>query len=291
MKKPIISVIIVTYNSADYIKKCLESVLLNRSSSLEIEIFISDNGSKDSTIKIISQNFKTVKIIQNNKNLGFSGGVNSALTVALKTLSDYFFILNPDTVIKPDTIFNLYKHRNKADILSPKIYFTNKPNILWYAGGKIDWKNCYGRHIGVNELDSAQHDQIREIDYSTGCGELISRNVFEKVGPMNEKYFLYMEDIDFSLRAKKLGFKILFIPDSVLFHHNAKSSSVGSPIQDYFFTRNRLYFALHYADIRTKVAVVRQSLGFLINGRKAQKWGVVDFFSGKMGEGSIFKKI
>lgn len=291
MKKPIITVLIVTYNSADYIDKCLASVLANHNSSFDLNIIISDNDSKDSTVRIISQKFKSAKIILNHKNLGFSGGVNSGLKIGLKTSSEYFFILNPDTLLKPDTIVNLFKHRNEADILSPKIYFTEKPKVIWYAGGEIDWENCYGKHIGVDEKDIGQHDQIRVIDYSTGCAELINRAVFEKTGLMNEKYFLYMEDVDFSLRARNNGFKIKFIPESILYHHNAKSSSVGSPIQDYFFTRNRLYFALSYANLRTKIAVIKQSLGFLLNGRKAQKWGTIDFFSGKMGQGSIFKRI
>ena len=291
MKKTNISVLIVTFNSARYIEKCLKSILASHSPNFNIDIIVAENGSTDSTFEILTKNFKTIKIINNRKNLGFSGGVNTAITAALEGNSEYFFILNPDTVVKRDTISKLFSHRDEAEILSPKIYFTDNPKVLWYAGGKIDWQNCYGTHIGVDEEDLGQHDQVRDLDYATGCGELIHRKVFESIGLMEEKYFLYMEDMDFSLRAKKNGFKIKFIPDSVLYHHNAKSSSVGSQIQDYFFTRNRIYFALRYASFRTKIAVIRQSLGFLINGRNAQKWGVIDFILGKMKAGSILKKI
>ena len=291
MKKPVITVLIVTYNSAEYIGKCLKSVLSNIDSRFDINVIVADNASKDSSVDIVTKEFKSVQVVKNNDNLGFSGGINSALSAALEGNSEYFFILNPDTVLRSNTISKLFIHRDEAEILSPKIYFTDKPKVLWYAGGKIDWQNCYGKHIGVDEKDLGQYDQIRDLDYATGCSELIHRKVFESIGLMEEKYFLYMEDMDFSLRAKKNGFKIKFIPDSILYHHNAKSSGVGSQVQDYFFTRNRMYFALRYASFRTKIAVARQSLGFLINGRNAQKWGVIDFILGKMGAGSIFKKI
>ncbi len=286
-----ITVLIVTYNCKDYILDCLKSVYQSKHDGFSLEVIISDNASKDDTVKLIAENYSMVKIIANKTNTGFAGGINIAIKKGLETDSDYFFILNPDTIVKKDTILNLFKNKDKADILSPKIYFTDNPNVIWYAGGKIDWDNCYGTHIGVDEEDRGQYDQIKEIDYSTGCGELISRKVFEKVGFMNEKYFLYLEDLDFSLRAKKNGFTIKFIPESSMFHHNAKSSSVGSPIQDYFITRNRMYFAIIYAPIRTKIAVFRQSLSFLINGRKAQKLAVKDFLMFKMYMGSIFKKI
>ncbi len=286
-----ISVLIVTYNSMDYILDCLKSVYQSKLEGFSLEVIISDNASKDDTVSLITKNYGKSKIITNKNNTGFAGGINIAIKKGLESDSDYFFILNPDTLIKKDTILNLFKFRGEADILSPKIYFTDNPKVIWYAGGKIDWNNCYGTHIGVDEEDCGQYDQIKEIDYSTGCGELVSRKVFEKVGFMNEKYFLYLEDLDFSLRAKKNGFKIKYIPTSSMFHHNAKSSSVGSPIQDYYITRNRMYFALIYAPIRTKIAVFRQSFGFLINGRKAQKIAVQDFLMFKMYTGSIFKKI
>jgi len=286
-----ISILIVTYNSQDYILECLKSVYQSKNEGFILEVIISDNASNDDTVKLIEKNYPKAKIITNKTNTGFSGGINVAIKYGLESDSDYFFILNPDTHIKKDTILNLFKNKEKADILSPKIYFTDNPKIIWYAGGKIDWDNCYGTHIGVDEEDRGQYDQIKEIEYSTGCGELISRRVFEKTGLMNEKYFLYLEDLDFSLRARKNGFNIKFIPESSMFHHNAKSSSVGSPIQDYYITRNRMYFAAIYAPIRTKIAVFRQSLGFLVKGRKAQKIAVQDFLMFKMYKGSIFNKL
>lgn len=291
MKIDKIFVCIVTYNSAEYIINCLKSVVDSEKNNFEIKIIVTDNNSTDDTVKKIKSFSNQIIILENSKNVGFSGGINIAIQYALSSSADYIFILNPDTLLKTDTIQNLYNNRKSADILSPKIYFTDTPNIVWYAGGKIDWANCLGEHIGVDQEDRGQFNKIINIDYSTGCGELINSNVFRKIGLMNEKYFLYLEDLDFSLRAKKSGFKIKFIPSSMMYHHNAKSSSVGSPIQDYFITRNRIYFALNYASLRTKIAVLRQSLGFLFHGRSAQKTAVLDFLTLKMYKGSIFKKI
>lgn len=291
MKKAKIFVCIVTYNSSDYILDCLSSVNSSKTIGFELKIVVVDNCSTDDTVKKIKSFSNQISIIMNKQNLGFSGGINVAIQSALLSGADYIFILNPDTLLKTDTIQKLFNKRQLADILSPKIYFSNPSDTIWYAGGRIDWDNCLGNHIGVDEKDTGQFDKIVNIDYSTGCGELINSNVFKKIGLMNEKYFLYLEDLDFSLRAKKSGFKIKFIPSSSMYHHNAKSSSVGSPIQDYFITRNRIYFALNYAPLKTKAAVLKQSLGFLFHGRPAQKTAVIDFLTLRMYKGSIFKKI
>lgn len=291
MKKPTISVLIVTYNSGDFISDCLESVLKNQNSKFDLDVIISDNNSKDSTVSLIKKKFPSVRIIENKTNLGFAGGVNIAIKFAIKSKSDYMFILNPDTVLNKNTLLQLFIHRNLGDILSPKIYFADRPKTLWYAGGRVDWENCYGNHIGVDQIDNSQFDNNSEIEFATGCAELIKREVFEKIGLMNDRYFLYLEDIDFSLRAAKNGFKIVFIPSSFLYHLNAKSTKMGSPLQDYFITRNRLYFALKFASLRTKVAVFKQSIGFLFTGRLAQKLAVKDFLMFKMGKGTIFSHI
>ena len=118
---------------------------------------------------------------------------------------------------------------------------------------------------------------------------MISREIFEKVGMFDENFFLYYEDADLSMRLKKQGFKIIYEPKAILWHKNAVATGSGSPLQDYYITRNRLVFGFRYAKPRVKVALFRESLKILINGRKWQKTGVRDFYLRKLGSGSYIK--
>ena len=116
---------------------------------------------------------------------------------------------------------------------------------------------------------------------------MIKRDVLEKVGLFNEKYFLYYEDNDLCQRVKKIGYKIVFAPKSVIWHKNAGSSGgSGSSLQDYYITRNRLVFGFKYAPTRTKFSLIKESVNFFLNGRKWQKKGVMDFYLRRFGKGS-----
>ena len=115
---------------------------------------------------------------------------------------------------------------------------------------------------------------------------VITRRALEKVGLLDEKYFMYLEDLDYSERIKKAGFKIIYEPKAIVWHKNAQSSGVGSDLNDYFFTRNRLLFGMTYAPIRTKFALIRESGRLAVKGRKWQKRGVVDFYLRNFEKGS-----
>ena len=151
----------------------------------------------------------------------------------------------------------------------------------------MDWDNIIGRHRGVDEVDDGQFDEIEQTEFASGCCMMIKKEVLEKTGVFNNKYFLYYEDGDLNIRAKKDGFKVVYVPKSVIFHKNASSSGgSGSILHDYYITRNRLMFGLKYAPIRSKLALLRESLKILLNGRYWQKRGVMDFYLGRLGKGS-----
>ena len=116
---------------------------------------------------------------------------------------------------------------------------------------------------------------------------LIKKEIFEKVGYFDEKYFLYYEDNDLCQRAKKLNFKIIYTPQAKLWHKNASSAGgSGSALQDYYITRNRLIFGMKYAPFRSKMSLLRESGRFLFNGRRWQRRGAMDFLTGNLGKGS-----
>jgi len=191
----------------------------------------------------------------------------------LKNGADYIFILNNDTEIDSSCLVSLVeaaKLHPKAGILTPKIYYApgfefhqdrytdnEKGKVIWYAGGEVDWVNILGRHFGVDEVDRGQFDKQKEVFFATGCAFLGRREVFEKVGFFDDRFFLYLEDLDFSLRAIKAGFKILFIPQAVVYHKNAVSSGgSGSKLQNYYLTRNRLLFGFKHGYWKIKLFLI-----------------------------------
>jgi hypothetical protein len=244
-----------------------------------------------------------LKIIQSDVNLGFAGGQNIGIKYGIENGIDYFVVLNNDVVLDENFLEELLKtfeREKNCGLVSPKIYFAkgyefhkdrykeiNLGSVIWYAGGKMDWENVLASHIGVDEVDGGQFDKLQKTDFASGCCEMIKKEVFEKIGFFDEKYFLYYEDNDLSQRAKKKGFDIYYQPSAILWHKNAGSTGgSGSVLQDYYITRNRLLFGFKFASIKSKLALVRESLKFIIAGRSSQKKGAIDFYLGRFGKGS-----
>lgn len=278
-----IVVIILNYKLKDLTIKCVNSVI--GSSYKNLKIIVVDN-SKDNDLKESLSKKNNVIYVQTEENLGFCGGNNLGIKLALENEADYIFILNPDTTIKKDTISKLLKKAilYNAGILSPKIYFSDS-NIIWYAGGKFDISNVLGTHEGVDEEDKSQFNLDKEVDFATGAAMFVPTKVFKEIGLFDERYFLYYEDSDFCFRAKKAGFKVMYIFDSVIYHENAKSTGLGSNIQDYYITRNRMLFASKFLTLRTQFALIREVLRNIriTSRRKALR----DYLLGRFGKGSI----
>jgi len=290
MDKIKIAVVVLNYKGLEETLECLESLRRCARKNYNVEIVVVENGSEDGSLEALSQ-IKNIHLVVNSKNLGFSGGMNSGIKYALKRKADLVVILNNDTIAEKNLIINLAKSAQNADIVAPKIYFAagfefhrakykkaNLGKVIWYAGGYIDWQNILGRHIGVDQVDRGQFASSKEIDLATGACMLIKKEVFTKIGFLDDKYFLYLEDMDFCVRAKKAGFKIVFSPKAILWHKNAVSSGgSGSKVQDYYITRNRLLFAFKYAKPRTKIAVLKQSI--LWAGDDIKRRALVDFLT------------
>ncbi len=304
MKKVFVS--IINFNGSKNTRECLQSIDNLNTSGLELNVVVIDNASKEKLE--LEENFlknASLKIILNKKNLGFSGGQNLGIKYALEKKADYVVVLNNDVLIDKNLLLELLKTfeiKKDCGIVSPKIYFAKghefhkerykedeRGKVIWYAGGKMDWKNVLAFHKGVDEVDKGQYDVLEKTDYASGCCMMIKKEVFESVGFFDDDYFLYYEDNDLCQRAKKKGFESYYQPKAILWHLNAGSAGgSGSKLQDYYITRNRLLFGFKYASLRTKTALLKEGLRLLFSGRKWQKKGVLDFFMGKFGKGSFF---
>lgn len=301
-----ISIIIVNHNTNQETKDCLNTLLDCKDANYKTRIIIVDNGSKIPLSLAKSYLEKNIEVIRSEANLGFTGGNNLGLSHAIKTYnSDYFLLINNDTLVDPFFLSNLYqtiKANAKIGLVTPKIYFaknyeyhkntyekTQKGRVIWFAGGIIDWRNLIAYHRGVDEVDRQQFDQISEVDFATGCCMLIKREVIESVGILDKKFFLYLEDVDFCCRAKKKGFTIIYQPQAFIWHKNASSSGgSGSHLQIYYQSRNRLLFAFKHASFKSKILAAKLWLKWLISGQQYEQRAAIDFILGKFGKQNIY---
>ncbi len=302
MKRVFIS--ILNFNGKNNTIECVESLKKINTSGFKSTILVIDNGSSEKLdLKNSSWGDIDLKIIRSEINLGFSGGHNLGFKYIMTQNANYVVVLNNDTYVNGDFLQKLIGTADTDDkigILVPKIYFApgfefhkdkyskkEQGKVFWYAGGIMDWKNVIGHHRGVDEVDIGQFDKTEETELATGCCMMIRREVLEKVGLFDDKYYLYYEDSDLNVRTKNAGFKIVYVPKSIIFHKNAGSAGgSGSKLQDYYITRNRLLFGMRYAPVRAKVALFRESLKVLLAGRYWQKRGIIDFYLKRLGRGS-----
>ncbi len=299
MKK--IGIVTVNYNSERETMDLLKSLERIDRKNLDIKIFIVDNASK----KVLKADKDKVEVIRSEVNTGFAGGYNMGIRKALAAGSDYVLIINNDTKVYSDMIARLLKCAEKypdAGAVVPKIYFAKGHEyhktrykadeigkVIWYAGGYTDWRNVKSIHRGVDEVDRGQYDTEEPVEFATGCCILFKKEVLEKAGLFDERYFLYYEDADLSERIKKAGYKIFYAPQACLIHVNAASSGgPGNTLHDYFLTRNQMLFGMTYAPLRTKIALIRQGIRLFLTGRRFQKKGIRDYFAGKFGKGTYF---
>lgn len=304
MKK--IGIVLINYGekSLNNTLECLNSLKNIELGNFEYKSFVlcyGDEKTEDLAIEIKSKHSE-VEIIIESGNLGFAKGNNIGIKKALEWGADYVLLLNNDTIVHPGFLMNLYNYLEENDkvcAVSPKIYFEkgfefhkdkyeekDLGNVIWYAGGVIDWANIYASHKGVDEVDQGQFDEIYDPEFISGCCVLIRKEIFEKVGYLNEDLFLYWEDTELSMRIKDAGYEIKYYPKAHIWHKNAGGSGVGSDLHDYFLNRNRLWFGFKYGETRTKRALFKHSIKLWLSGNKWVKRAVSDYYFGKMGVGS-----
>lgn len=228
-----IYIIVLNFNGEKETKECLNSLSKVSFDGVGLNTIVVDNNSQPPLdIDLSKYENLNLEIIRNQKNLGFSGGMNVGIKKALQERADYVLILNNDTLVDSNFLMPLYavlSDNKTAGIAVPKIYYAkgyefhknrykkeDLGKVIWYAGGRVDPKTVYGENFGVDEVDRGQFDKEKEIEASTGCCMLVKREVFEKIGFFNENYFLYYEDADLSFRAREAGYKIFFVPNSVV---------------------------------------------------------------------------
>ena len=249
-----IGLVTITYNSADVLRSFLDCVW-NQTYS-DLILYVIDNASSDATLKVLEdEKDPRLCIVKNSKNFGVAKANNQGIRQAILDGCDQVLIINNDVEFESNLIKKLIKIQNEKNcsLVTPKIMYYDNPNHIWYAGGWFIKKKGYlPLHRGINELDKGQYNKAIEVEYAPTCCLLAKKEVFNDVGLMDGKYFVYFDDTDFSFRVLKDGrHRMLYYPN-VEFYHKVgsltKSFDKGAKniYRGNFFlqqnTKNHIYF-------------------------------------------------
>lgn len=282
------SIITVNYNGLKDTCALIDSITFNE----DMEVIVVDNGSKDNEASILQERYPIIEVIRSDKNLGFAGGNNLGIKAAK---GRYLYLINNDTVFKefnPQTLIKRLESSPKIGMVCPKIRFTWDNNPIQFAGytplSPITIRN---KAIGFGDDDKGQYDSPRQTPYAHGAAMMLKREIVDKVGLMPECYFLYYEELDWSMMMTRAGYEIWYEPASTIYHKESQSTGQNSPVRTYYITRNRLLLVkrndksikkyLAYAYLQMIVAS-RDIIKYILKGRrdllKATIRGLRDFY-------------
>ena len=232
-----VSIITINYNGLEDTCALIESIPFND----KMEVIVVDNASNNLEAEVIAKRYPQVKVIQSDQNLGFAGGNNLGIQSAQ---GKYLFLVNNDTVFKDfniQALIDRIESLPNIGIVCPKIGFAWGNNPIQFAGytplSKITVRN---HAIGFGEVDHGQYNTAHPTPYTHGAAMLIRRDAIDKVGLMPECYFLYYEELDWSMMFTRAGYQIWYEPQCTIYHKESQATGQNSPLRTYYLTRNRL---------------------------------------------------
>lgn len=237
MNEPLISVVIVNYEGESYLSECLDSLAGQSYSNLEI--IVVDNASRDGSRKLVEQGYPCVQLVCLESNRGFAAAVNTGIGVSR---GEFVVILNNDTRAESQFVKELYSALSEgsdATMATPKMLFARGPEIINSMG--VGYSITGTNHdIGFGMKDGPQFDERNWVFGPCGGAGMYRRSIFDDVGPFDEDFFMYYEEVDFSFRAQLAGHKCIFVPASRIYHTEGASSASLPMSRNYYFTRNSL---------------------------------------------------
>ncbi|MCI8454776.1 MAG: glycosyltransferase family 2 protein [Lachnospiraceae bacterium] len=239
------AVILVNYNGIEDSVACIKGLCEAEGAESTTILFV-DNASAADETAAIRERYPGVITFRNESNGGFSAGNNVGIQYALDNRYGYVLLLNNDTVAAPNMIRLLKGYCDEKTVSAPKILYFTQPDTIWYGGGRINRRTGAAKHSNINRKDTGD-TKVKEVTFATGCCMMIKADVFEKIGLLEEDYFMYYEDTDFCTRLAMNGIKIKYVPEARLWHKIGRSAGgSGSPFATYYVTRNRLNYVKKY---------------------------------------------
>jgi len=240
LTESLVSIVILNYNAGQLLDECIQSIY--KTEKVDFEIILVDNASTDKSYKVYVQKFPDVKLIENEKNLGYCEGNNVGIRV---TKGEFVVVLNPDTVVNPNWLYELihaYK-KNGEGIYQPKILATTDHDMLLSSGQFIQLFG-FGYSRGKGETHVEGSNNIEKIGYASGTCIFTSKKIIEKLNLFDPFLFAYHDDLDLCWRASMLGINSFYVPASVIFHPIEGYSFKWSKFKFYLMERNRQYCLL-----------------------------------------------
>lgn len=295
--KPRVCLVVLNWNKPDDTIECLESCLATRYPAAET--LLVDNHSDDDSVARVRARFPKLTVLENPSNLGYAGGNNAGIRLALERGADYVFLLNNDVTLEPDCVERLVENAGRFTdngILAPKVLFYDDRACVNSLGTTMDWLRLRPRVGDYGRPDPGADAGVLERPILLGAALFIPRATLERVGLIDERFFIFHEEADWCLRVLRAGLRNRVVPSAVVYHKESKTMRAFSVLTHYYSSRNFLYFAKKNAGFtdwcKTRVGLVyltlkHAAMAFSPRGRPmagAYFAGLWDYFTGRMGK-------
>ncbi|MDD8018327.1 MAG: glycosyltransferase family 2 protein [Bacteroidota bacterium] len=293
---PKVVILLLNYLKWEDTTECIQSLLKCNYSNYEILII--DNASSNESVSKLKELFPSIPIHNTNKNRGYTGGVNFGMKKAIERKPEYVLVLNPDTIVTPDFLTQLVEGMElcpSAAAACGTIYHYPQSSKIWYAGGNlIPWR---GLAVHNNVLPvMSKNEKFRSVTFVTGCMVLLRTSVLAKIGEQDERFFLYLDDIEYSARILSKGFDLIYVPNSIIYHKWIELDVSVHKL--YYSVRNRLLLINtsfrgipgNIARLYFIVVIVLKLIVWRVirpSFYRAAALGIKDYFKGKFGEGNF----
>jgi GT2 family glycosyltransferase len=295
-----VAIVILNWRGLSDTLACLAS--LEKIVYRSVKIIVIENGSGDNSADEIRLAYPDVLLLEQDHNHGFARGNNIGIQYAKKMGTDYVLLLNNDVEVEPNFLNDMVEVCEEypfVGISGPTIYYYDHPDLIWSAGGRVDWVKGETHMVGIDQIDTGQFGTVpRAVEWITGCALLIKMQLIDQIGGLDERFFAYYEEAELCIRARRAGWGIVHVPTAKLWHKITRRARDESSQVNYYMTRNRLLFLkLTRADFSAWVYTLVFDYGiryinWLINPkwrgkkqqRKALQAAVVDYFLGRFGK-------
>lgn len=272
---PLVGIVVLHWNNFEDTKVCLDSI--RKLSYQRKNIYIVNNHSSNDSLSRLISLFKEFNFIALNLNLGFAGGMNKGIKRAIKDKADAVMILNNDTCLEKESLGYLVEklfQNKKTGVVVPMVYLGLSGKTVGSIGGEIHWPLGEARHIGYLEKDKGQF-KSRKVKIAPGSALIVKTKLINKVGLIPEDYFLYNEDVDWSVKFINAGYDIITVPKAHIWHNESAAAGPQSPMKTYYYTRNNLIFMSKYVQegkwfsflLNFYCKMTKLTIKFLIKGK------------------------
>jgi len=296
MSAPSVGIVTVNYNSAAFIGEFLESI--GRVDYPDRRLIVIDAGSTDGSADEMERGCPSVELVRCHENVGIARGNNLGAVRCRELGVDYILFVNNDTTHEPDFLRILVEAADERTMAVPRILYAADRRLISTHAGDFDWNLGLFRNTFHGKPDGPATGTRRELQTASFCCLLMAARAFESAGPLDERFFMYYEETDFLRRALAAGYRLLYVPEAVVYHRESGSSGGGwmTPFKQYYATRNRLYLVRKHSRSRLRYALftlyfwmtrVPHVARYVIAGRwsmlKALVLGMVHYYQGRMG--------